>query len=175
MALSDIPNAPDGDFRAVCTMIGLMIIIWARAEHALALSIGLTHLAAGPIRAFKEPPISLKGRLKFIRAALTDVPQFSAFKQEGERTAHLFSELAPLRHKFIHSASHQKEATQFEGMLLGIDGGKQTVEYHSFNLQTAADFIPRIVALNDDAHRLLAHVHASFPNRVDRVHVITQN
>jgi hypothetical protein len=77
----------ENDFQNMCTMLRLMTLIWAWAENALAIAIGIIDEAVEEMRGQRDIPVSLKRRVKYLRTALADVPKLESLKQRGNQLA----------------------------------------------------------------------------------------
>lgn len=69
--MANAGTGPSGnEFQDFCTMLGVMTLTWAWAENALAIPIGIIAESVPCVRKDTEVPLSLKRKLRYLRAAL---------------------------------------------------------------------------------------------------------
>jgi hypothetical protein len=154
---------PSGDpFQDMCTMVGLMTVVWAWAENALAIAVGVIIEQTGPIKGHPEAPLSLSRRIDAIKIALRDVIALKPLQQEGRALATRFAELGRRRHDFVHGAAWQFGEGKFESVSLAVTAGKYAIKNHRFDLRDAVHLNAEIAKLADDITTFLTKVGAAF-------------
>jgi hypothetical protein len=64
-------------------MLGVMTLTWAWGENALANAIGIIDESMPQVRKNTEIPVSLKRKLRYLRAAILDIPALKPIKNQG--------------------------------------------------------------------------------------------
>jgi len=142
---------PSGDpFQDMCTMLGLMTLVWAWAENTLALMIGVIIENAGPIKGYAEAPLSLKRRVACFRSALRDVSALKTLQQEGRTLANRFVQLSRRRNDFIHGAAWQLQERGFQSLRIAVIDGKYAAKDHRFDIGDAVGLNAEITKLQDE-------------------------
>jgi hypothetical protein len=154
----------ENDLQNVCTMLGLMTLIWAWAENALAISIGIIDGAVKEMRGQRDIPISLKRRVKYLRTALADVPELESLKERGNQLANDFIRLSVLRNELVHGSTWQLEKGGFESLGFAIIGRQQTAKQKRFTIADAVSLNVEITKLANDATAFLLRVSEIFPS-----------
>jgi hypothetical protein len=154
---------PSGDpFQDMCTMIGLMTVVWAWAENALALTIGVITENAGPIKGHTEPPLSLSKRIECFKTALRDVVALKPLQQEGRALATRFTQLGRRRHDFIHGAAWQLQEGEFQSISFGVQAGQHSIKDHRFDISDAVSLNAEVTKLQDDIIAFMVKVLGVF-------------
>ncbi len=106
---------PSGnELQDLCTMLGVMTLTWAWAENALATAIGIIDEFVPQVRKNTEIPVSMKRRLRYLRAAFFDIPALKPVKDQGSLLTDRFADLAVRRNDLIHGSTWQLEKGGFE-------------------------------------------------------------
>lgn len=117
------PARSGNEFQDLCTMVGLMTLSWAWAETALAATIGIINKYAGPIRGHPQAPVSLKMRVRCLRAALSDIAVLHVVQEDGRALAMRFVQLGKRRNDFVHGAASQHHEGGFQSIAFAVEGG----------------------------------------------------
>jgi len=149
-------------FQDLCTMFGLMTLVWAWCENTLAATIGVINENAGPIKGYPEPPVSLKKRIQCFKIALRDIPVLKPFQEEGRALAKRFGELSVRRNQLVHGAAWQIEQGRFQSVGIRVKGGQNVLEDHSFDEADAVRLNGEITELQDQAAAFLLKVAGLF-------------
>jgi hypothetical protein len=150
-------------FQDLCTMFGLMTLVWAWCENTLAMTIGIINKSAGPIKGYPEPPVSLKKRIQCLKIALRDIPILKPFQEDGRALAIRFGELGVRRNQLVHGAAWQLQDGTFQSVGVRVRGGQNVVEDHSFDEADAVRLNGEIAELQDQAAAFLLKIAALFP------------
>lgn len=146
-----------------CTMLGLMTLVWAWAENALALAIGIIDGAVtGGVRKNTEIPVSMKRRLRYLRAALIDIPALEPVKDQGRLLADRFADLAVRRNELVHGSTWQLEESGFESLRFAILGRKASAHQKRYEIADAIRLNIEITELADEACLFLLRVSEIF-------------
>jgi hypothetical protein len=125
--LSGMAKPSGDDFQDFCTMLGMMTLTWAWIENALALSIGIIDESGLKPRPDRGLPISLSGKLKYLRAALGSVSPVKPLKDRGVALMDKLSTLANRRNAFVHASIGPIErGNGLESTLFPNDGSHPT-------------------------------------------------
>ena len=114
------------------------------------------------MRGHKVLPISLKGKLDYLRTALKDVPALDPFKDNGAVLIKLFVELKERRHDLVHGATWLMEQGGFEAHISTIKGRKHTIEKKPVEIADVIAFNDEVNALGEAAMNFLAGVDAIY-------------
>jgi len=144
-------------------MLGLMTLTWAWAENALALAIGIIDGAAQQVRTNTEIPVSMKRRLRYLRASLIDIPALKPVKEQGSLLADRFAYLAVRRNEIVHGSTWQLEKSGFESLSFAIVSRKQSAQQKRFEIADAVLLNIEITKLADEATAFLLRVSEIFP------------
>jgi hypothetical protein len=143
---------PTGNpFYDLCTMLGLMIVVWGWAEHTLAMTIDIIAEHVGPLKGHPEVPRSQKQRVACFRVALRDVEALKPLQQEGRALAVRFVELGRRRNKFVHGATGEGNKGQFEAFRFETIEGKHAAQHHRFDQSDTVSLNAEIFKLSEDA------------------------
>jgi hypothetical protein len=146
----------------MCTMLGLMIVVWGWAETTLAMTIDIIAEHVGPMRGHPEVPRSQKRRIDCFKAALRDVEALKPIQQEGRALAVRFVDLGRRRNQVVHGATSERGKGRFETFRFVAIEGKHAAQNHSFDQSDAVALNAEIAKLTNDAVAFMQKVAAAF-------------
>jgi hypothetical protein len=143
-------------------MLGLMTLVWAWAENALAIAIGIIDESVSGVRNNTELPVSMKRKLRYLRAALIDIPALEPVKRQGRLLADRFADLAVRRNELVHGSTWQLEKGGFDSLRFAIVGRQQSAHQKRYEIADAVFLNIEITKLANEACAFLLRVTAIF-------------
>lgn len=127
-----------------------MTLSWAWVEKTLAMTIAIITDKFGQINGHSEAPVSLKRKVKCLKAALKSISNLNPLQESGTILAQRLIKLGGRRNELVHGAMWKTYEGDIQTTGFKVIAGKYAVQERNIDINDAISIKGEICKLSND-------------------------